>query len=46
MIQNEGFSMTDKTSVIFGNPMDKKTIKKAIKSKNKYININKKWYKL
>ena len=29
--------MTDKTSVIFGNPIDKKTIKKAIKSKNKYL---------
>ena len=28
--------MTDKTSVIFGNPIDKKTIKKAQKSKNKF----------
>ena len=27
----------DKTSVIFGNPMDKKTIKKANKSKKKFI---------
>ena len=29
--------MSDKTSVIFGNPIDKKTIKAANKSKRKYI---------
>ena len=29
--------MNDKSSVIFGNPMDKKTIKGANKSKQKYI---------
>jgi len=29
--------MSDKTSVIFSNPIDKKTIKKAEKSKKKYI---------
>ena len=27
----------DKSSVIFGNPIDKKTIKKGIKSKNKFL---------
>ena len=27
----------DKSSVIFGNPIDNKTVKKGIKSKNKYI---------
>ena len=27
----------DKSSVIFGNPIDKKTIKKGIKSKKKFI---------
>ena len=36
MILNEVYSMTDKTSVIFGNPIDKKTIKKANKSKLKF----------
>ena len=29
--------MTDRTSVIFGNPIDKKTVKKAEKSKNKFL---------
>ena len=29
--------MKDKTSVIFNNPMDKKTIKSAVKSKQGYI---------
>ena len=29
--------MTDKTSVIFNNPMNKKTIKGANKSKKKYV---------
>lgn len=29
--------MEDKSSVIFGNPIDKKTIKKGIKSKEKYL---------
>ena len=42
--------MTDKTSVIFGNEIDKKTIKNANKSKNKYLkkfgDDSKKEYKL
>ena len=29
--------MEDKSSIIFGNPIDKKTIKQGIKSKNKFI---------
>ena len=29
--------MTDKSSVIFGNPIDAKTIRKAEKSKQKFI---------
>jgi hypothetical protein len=29
--------MEDKSSVIFGNPIDKKTIKKGVKSKAKFI---------
>ena len=29
--------MTDKTSIIFGNPIDQKTIRKAEKSKEKFI---------
>jgi hypothetical protein len=37
MIHKEVFSMSDKTSVIFGNPIDIKTINAAEKSKKKYI---------
>ena len=29
--------MEDKSSIIFGNAIDKKTIKQGIKSKNKFI---------
>ena len=35
--RKEFFSMSDKTSVIFNNPMTKKVIKGAEKSKKKYI---------